>query len=109
MADEPLHKYLDRMILRNYTQRVQPEESDIRDYIEDENTGRGVPIDDSADHFLLLSFDRIRRDMLSNGTVPKANGFCGSVTIDGLNGKIESNAIQGTIPWKTMHKEQDAE
>lgn len=110
MADEPLSEYLDRLIYTLYgsTQRgigyVQKDPSlwDVIEYIEDEKTGRPVPIDDSADHYLLRSFDRMRQ-WFQNVPPSKANGLFGRRVQYGI--PTECNECSGEIPWRTLHKE----
>ncbi len=119
---EPLSDYLDRMIFSMYgaTQRgygyveKNPLHSDVVEYIEDEKTGRPVPIEDSADHYLLRSFDRVRHHLQSL-PIPKGNGMNGQWThtsitseddqIKTIHTVLECNETSGEIPWRTLHKE----
>lgn len=106
--DEPFAEYLDRMIGRIYVTRKfsghvtinDPAEDSAASYIFDDATGRPVPIDDSADHFLLQSFDRARYELL---TVPPpvGNGMNGLRNVAGL--LEEGNEFCGEIQWRDMH------
>ncbi len=107
----PLGDYLDHLIERAYVSRKRGEypkvhrasEASVRFYIEDEVTGRPVPINDSADHFLLMSFHRLREELLEK-PVPENTGFFGSVRY--ANGTIgESDTALGEIPWRNKHVE----
>lgn len=108
---EPFGDYLDRMIYTLYgaTQRgigyVQkhPSHWDVVDYIEDDKTGRPVPIEDSSDHFLLRSFDRAH-EYLQHIAIPKGTGVFGFV-LRSDGGVTECNECHGEIPWRTFHKE----
>lgn len=95
MADEPLSNYLDRLISVAYATLVRgvgykfndPTAASMVHYIEDEKTGRPVPIDDSADHFLLRSFDELRREYRTRP----------------LPVYEEPAPVCGEIPWRNMH------
>lgn len=107
---EPLSDYLDRMIYSLYgsTQRgygyvtKDPSLWDVIEYIEDGKTGRPVPIEDSADHFLLRSFDRLRQYFRAQ-PVSTANGKFGRQVQYGVT--FECNECSGEVPWRTLHKE----
>jgi hypothetical protein len=98
-ADEKLSTYLDRLIdvawtgpmdynrRRKVIQRTTA--VSIRYYIEDDVTGRPVPIDDSADHFLLTKFHALREEFLDRP----------------LPVYEEPKPISGEIPWRNMHVE----
>jgi hypothetical protein len=112
MADEPLPEYLDRMIytLYGFTQRgigyvpKNPLHSEMVEYIEDEKTGRPVPIEDNADHFLLRAFDRLRTEYRTRPLPEKGFSFRGSVVY--ANGCLgESDMTYGEIPWRNKHVE----
>jgi hypothetical protein len=60
-------------------------------YIEHPSSGRPVPIDDSADHFLLRSFDRCRREYML-APVPEYHRY-------------SQLPVSGEIPWRVMHHE----
>ena len=98
MAEQSLPEYLDHLISRayvttRYTGRLQVStratDASIRHYIEDDVTGRPVPIDDSADHFLLMSFHRLREEYLDRP----------------LPVYEEPKPVSGEIPWRNMHVE----
>jgi hypothetical protein len=116
MADKPLPEYLDQMIYSLYgvTQRgygyvaKYPLHTEVVEFIEDEKTGRPVPIEDSADHFLLRTFDRVRRDLFQDGRIPKANGLFGRV-VSYQRGTSECSECSGEIPWRNMHREKSDE
>lgn len=109
--DEPLSTYLDRMIEAAYvvTERGvgrtfhNPDEEDVTELIEDDELGRPVPIEDSADHFLLLSFDRFRREYWSRPPIPDWNYDVNGTVILSGNRKFDCTEIHGEIPWRTMH------
>lgn len=113
--DEPLTTYLDRMIEAAYvtTERGRgrsfhhPAEEAVEALIEDPDLGRPVPIDDSADHFLLRSFDRARREYWAKDPVPDWNfDVNGAVTLHG-NRKFDGNSFHGEIPWRTLHRTEN--
>jgi hypothetical protein len=111
MADQSLPEYLDQLIERAYVSRKRGEypkslratEVSVRHYIEDEETGRAVPIDDSADHFLLMSFHRLRDELLDR-PIPENTGFYGSVYHS--NGtRSEGDTAIGEVAWRNKHEE----
>lgn len=103
MAEQSLGEYLDHLIGRAYvttrfTGRLQVSqratEASVRHYIEDEVTGRPVPLDDSADHFLLMTFHRLREEFLDR-PFPVYE---------------EPKPVSGEIPWRelsTLSKDRD--
>lgn len=111
--DEPLSKYLDLMIQSSYvhTERgvgrkiMNPPEEDIRALIEDQVWGRPVPIDDSADHYLLLSFDRVRREIFGRAMVGSERGFVRRLdgTYDSVAHTQPHPVVVGEIPWRSFH------
>lgn len=121
--DEPLAEFLDGMIRDNYCasakkfsgavliEKVDPPktEEEVDEYI---IQGRPVPIEDSADHQLLQSFDRARREYLANPPVPDWNfDVNGTVTLHG-NQKFDGDAFQGEIPWRqfgSLPRDRDPE
>ena len=93
-----LPDYLDHLIDRayvttRYTGRLKVSQratdASIRHYIEDEVTGHAVPVDDSADHFLLMTFHRLREEYLDRP----------------LPVYEEPKPVSGEIPWRVMHSE----
>lgn len=96
-TDQTLTEYLDNLIERAYVVRTPGQypkstratEESVRYYIENEVTGRPVPIDDSADHFLLMSFHRLREEYLTRP----------------LPVYVEPAPVCGEIPWRNMHVE----
>lgn len=108
---DTLPEYLDGLIERAYIVRTPGQypkstratDASVQYYIENEATGWVVPIDDSADHFLLMSFHRLREEMLDM-PVPVNTGFYGSVRH--TNGTVsESDTALGEIPWRNKHEE----
>lgn len=111
MVDKTLPNYLDQLIERAYVSRKRGEypkslratEESVRHHIEDEVTGRPRPIDDSADHFLLMSFHKLREELLEK-PVPESTGFFGSVYH--ANGtRSEVDTASGEIQWRNKHDE----
>ena len=109
--DEPLADYLDRLIQAAYvvTERgvgrkvMEPSAEDVQNLIEDEVWGRPIPIEDSADHFLLMGFDRVRREYLAKDPVPDWNfDVNGTVVLSG-NRKVDGDSFHGEILWRALH------
>lgn len=113
--DQPLGEYLDYLIQDVYTATQRgigtvsryPLHSAVIEYIEDESTGRPVPIDDAADRFLLRAFDRVRAELAGVPLVHssergerRGNAFS-SVKIERVD------AIAGSIPWRCFHGDPD--
>lgn len=99
---ESLPEYLDRLIGRVYVTLVRGRgyaiqratETSVRFYMESEETGRAVPINDSADHFLLTHFHRLREEFLDRP----------------LPVYEEPKPVSGEIPWRefsSLPKDRD--
>lgn len=124
--DEPLAEYLDRMIRDNYARteekfsglaryHIEPKSSyDVEEYIEDPQTGRPVPIEDSADHYLLLSFDRVRREIFDLPMVGSERGYVRRFdgTYDSVAHTQPHAVVSGEIPWRsfsTLPSDEDSD
>lgn len=133
-ANEPLSDYVDKLIRDLYVRSkfsgvalLSPSEEEMRDYIEDEDTGRPHPIEDAADHYLLRAFDVVRRDMLSL-PLPERTESSGEkrhygpgwyrqgedgkpIVVDGHlvphEGPWFTNETHGEIPWRCFHGDPD--
>lgn len=109
--DDPLSTYLDRLIYSMYGSaqrgygyvRKDPLHSEVIEYIEDESTGRPCPIDDSADHYLLRTFDRARRELLL--LTVDYNECRGMVISPSSVYEVISETVCGEIPWRLKHTE----
>jgi hypothetical protein len=111
--DEPLADYLDRLIQAAYvvTERgvgrkiLNPSTEDIEALIEDEVWGRPVPIEDSADHFLLMSFDRVRREIFTLPMVGSERGYVRRLdgTYDSVAHTQPHAVVTGEITWRKLH------
>ena len=116
MAEEPFAEYLDRLIQEQYVERRlgvgymfhSPLHSAVVEYLEDTSTGRPVPIDDSAEHYLLRKFDITRRNLLP-APIPAKNGFQGEVRgrygtwVVPKEQPYYTNEIHNEIPWRCYH------